>query len=407
MSGRLLRWVGTGAAVGALLATASPAYAVPEPDGTTERPVSELLTDLQELYRKAEESTETYNATAQKLKEQRAEVTRLNGSLARARTSVHAGKGAAGRFARQQYQGTTEISPYVRLLLARDPQQALDQGHVIGRVAAERAATVRRLVGGEKTAATLATTAKSALAAQVALAAQQKEERNTVKGQLKEVEELLASLSTEQLAELARAEEEGMADAQRKFLASGSLSATPGSQGSQGSQGSPGSPGSRGSAPSRPPSKRGDSALDYAVRQIGKPYKWGAEGPKSFDCSGLTSKAWAKAGKTIPRTSQEQWAQLRRVSLRKLRPGDLIVYFPKATHVAIYLGDGMVIQAPRPGSRVKVSPIAANPVLGAVRPDPSAEAMKDYTPPKLPRGAMKGGDAGYGRAGAPNAGRGA
>jgi len=387
MSGRLLRWVGTGAAVGALLATASPAYSVPEPepDGTGARPVSELLTDLQELYRKAEESTEAYNATAEKLKEQRAEVTRLNAGLARARASVHAGKGAAGRFARQQYQGTTEISPYVRLLLARDPQQALDQGHVIGRVAAERAAAVRRLVGGEKTASTLAATAKSALETQVALAARQKEERNTVKGQLKEVEELLASLSTEQLTELARAEEEGMADAQRSFLTSGSLSGSPGS------------------APSRPPSKRGDSALDYAVRQIGKPYKWGAEGPKSFDCSGLTSTAWAKAGKTIPRTSQEQWAQLRRVSLRKLRPGDLVVYFPKATHVAMYLGDGMVIQAPRPGSRVKVSPIAANPLLGAVRPDPSASAMKGYVPPKLPRGAMKGGDAGYGRAGAPPA----
>ncbi|MFD3576758.1 C40 family peptidase [Streptomyces sp. NPDC058644] len=386
MSGRLLRWVGTGAAVGALLATASPAVAVPGPDGTGQRPVSELLTDLQELYRKAEESTETYNATAEKLKDQRAEVTRLNGSLARARTSVHDSRGAAGRFARQQYQGTTEISPYVRLLLARNPQQAIDQGHVIGRVAAERAATVDRLVGGEKKASALAADARTALETQVALAARQKTARDTVRDQLKEVEELLASLSSEQLEELARAEEEGMAAAQKKFLASGSLSGPPGS-----------------AAPSRPPSRRGDEALDYAVRQIGKPYKWGAEGPSSFDCSGLTSKAWAAAGKTIPRTSQEQWAQLRRVSLRKLRPGDLIVYFPKATHVALYLGDGMVIQAPRPGSRVKVSPIAANPLLGAVRPDPSAKAMKGYTPPKLPRGATKGGDTGYSRAGAPPA----
>lgn len=384
MSGRLLRWVGTGAVVGALLAPASPAYAVPGPDETGERPASELLTDLQELYRKAEESTEIYNATAEKLKDQRAEVTRLNGSLARAKASLHDSRGAAARFARQQYQGTTEISPYVRLLLARHPQQALDQGHVIGRVSAERAATVDRLVGGEQTASELAARAKAALETQLALAAEQKESRDTVKEQLKEVEELLASLSTEQLADLARAEEEGMAAAQRKFLASGSLSGSPGS------------------APSRPPSRRGEEALDYAVRQIGKPYEWGAEGPKAFDCSGLTSQAWAAAGKEIPRTSQEQWAQLRRVSLRKLRPGDLIVYFRKATHVALYLGDGMVIQAPRPGARIKVSPIAANPVLGAVRPDPSAKPMKGYAPPKLPRGAMKGGDTGYGRAGAPS-----
>ncbi|MEV8317529.1 NlpC/P60 family protein [Streptomyces sp. NPDC059900] len=397
MSGRLLRWVGTGAAVGALLATASPAYAVPEPDDATERPVAELLTDLQELYRKAEESTETYNATAQKLKEQRAEVTRLNRGLARAKTSVRDSKGAAGRFARQQYQGTTNISPYVHLLLARNPQQAVDQGHVIGRVAAERAATLDRVVVGEQTAATLAADAKSALETQVALAAEQKEARDSVKGQLKEVEELLASLSTDQLAELARAEEEGMAAAQRKFLDSGSLSGTAGASGSAGAAGSPGA------AAVRPPSRKGDSALDYAVKQIGKPYKWGAEGPKSFDCSGLTSKAWAKAGKEIPRTSQEQWAQLRRVSLRKLRPGDLIVYFPKATHVAMYLGDGMVIQAPRPGTRVKVSPIASNPLLGAVRPDPSAKPMKNYVPPKLPRGARKGEDTGFDRAKAPRA----
>lgn len=374
MSGRLLRWVGTGAAVGALLAATPSVHAAPGPDETNDRPVSKLLTDLQDLYQKAEESTETYNATEEKLKKQRAEVTRLNRGLTKARTSVRDSRGEAGRFARQQYQstGTTEFSPYVRLLLARNPQQALDQGHVIGRVAAERAATVKRLVGGEKKAAELAARAKRAYETQLALAARQKKERDTVQGQLKEVEKLLASLTPEQLAELARAEESGTAEAQRKFLASGALSGT--------------------SATS--PSRRGNSALDYAVRQIGKPYKWGAEGPKSYDCSGLTSEAWAAAGKEIPRTSQEQWAELPHVPLRKLRPGDLIVYFPKATHIAMYLGDGMIIQAPRPGSKVKVSPIASNPILGAVRPDPNSKAMRDYTPPKLPRGAREGSDAG-------------
>ncbi|MEU4997105.1 NlpC/P60 family protein [Streptomyces sp. NPDC021622] len=375
MSGRLLRWVCTGTAVGALLTATPPAYAAPDPDETDERPVSVLLTDLQDLYQKAEEATEKYNATEEKLKEQRAEVTRLNRGLAKARTSVRDSRGDAGRFARQQYQGTgtTEFSPYVRLLLARDPQQALDQGHVIGRVAAERAATVKRLVGGEKKAAELAATAKRAYESQVALAARQKKARDTVEGQLKDVEELLAALTPKQLAELAKAEESGTAEAQRKFMASGALG---------------------GPASAKAPSRRGNSALDYAVRQIGKPYKWGAEGPKSYDCSGLTSEAWAAAGKEIPRTSQEQWAELPHVPLRKLRPGDLIVYFPKATHIAMYLGDGMIIQAPRPGSKVKVSPIASNPILGAVRPDPASKAMRDYTPPKLPRGAREGSDAG-------------
>jgi peptidoglycan DL-endopeptidase CwlO len=152
----------------------------------------------------------------------------------------------------------------------------------------------------------------------------------------------------------------------------------------------------------RTPTQKGERALEYAVEQIGKPYVWGAEGPRSYDCSGLTSQAWAEAGREVPRTSQEQWAQLPKVSLRSLRPGDLVIYFPKATHVAIYLGDGMVVQAPRPGTKVKVSPIASNPLIGAVRPDPDGSPLSSYTPPQLPKGATAGKDDGYSAAEAPD-----
>ncbi len=80
-----------------------------------------------------------------------------------------------------------------------------------------------------------------------------------------------------------------------------------------------------------------------------------------------------------------------------------MIYFPGATHVALYLGDGMVIQAPRPGATVKVSPIAANPLLGAVRPDPKGSPLEEYTPPRLPEGATAGPDTGYSEAEAPEA----
>ncbi|WP_372350166.1 NlpC/P60 family protein [Streptomyces sp. KL116D] len=378
MSVSLVRWVCTAAVAGALLAP-GPAGAAPGPGGGGQS-VADLLTDLQTLYQEAEEATETYNATEEQLKERRTEAESLAGKLAKARGALHSSRLDAGRLAREQYQGRSEISPYVRLLLARDPQHALDQGHVLRRAAREQEATVDRLIGSEKKADDLATKARAALDQQLELAAARKKERNAVQARLKEVEELLASLTTDQLAELARAEQAGMADAQRQFMASGALSSV-----------------------GRAPSKAGDAALAYAVRQIGKPYVWGAEGPESFDCSGLTSQAWAHAGQVIPRTSQEQWATLPRVPLGELRPGDLVVYFPKATHVAIYLGDGMVVQAPRPGARVKVSPIAANPLLGAVRPDPGAGAMSGYRAPELPAGAMEGGDAGYATAGAPAA----
>ncbi|KUO14753.1 C40 family peptidase [Streptomyces dysideae] len=353
MSGRLLRLVCTATVAAGTVLAPLPAAAVPEPG---ERPVSELLTDLQRLYQEAEEATETYNATEERLREQRAEVRRLDADLARARLSLHDSRGAAGRLARQQYQSTTDLSPYVRLLLARDPQHALDQGHVIGQMARERAETVGRLTGAEKKADDLARKARKALDAQLALAERQKKDRDGVQKRLREVEELLASLTPEQLIALAELEKNGIEKTQRKFVASGALSSE------------------------RKPSREGDRAVRYALRQLGKPYEWGAEGPKAYDCSGLTSEAWGHAGTPIPRTSQEQWAQLPRIPLTELRPGDLVVYSPEATHVAMYLGKGEVVEAPRTGEKIKTTPIASRPILGAVRPRPATTNPQPQNP---------------------------
>lgn len=371
MSGRLLRLVCTAAVAAGIVLAPAPAAAEPEPGAGGDRTVAELLTDLQRLYQEAEKATETYNGTEERLKEQRAEVRRLDAELARTRLSLHDSRGAAGRLARQQYRNSGDLSPYLRLLLARDPRHALDQGHVIGQLARERADTVGRLTGVEKKADELAGRAREALDEQAALAKRQEEERDDVRDRLHAVEELLASLTPDELAALAEFEKSGIAEEQERFMASGAL------------------------GDDAKPSAEGDRAVRFAVEQLGKPYEWGAEGPASYDCSGLTSVAWDRAGTPIPRTSQEQWARLDHVPLGELRPGDLVVYFPEATHVAMYLGDGMVVQAPRPGAEVKVSPIAANPVLGAVRPDPGGEPLRRYTPPRLPEGATEGSDEGY------------
>lgn len=223
MSGKLLRLVCIAAtAAGAVLAPV-PATAVPEPD-TEQHEIAGLLTDLQERYRKAEEATEAYNATEEKLKKQRAETDRLDRALARARLSLHDSRGAAGRLARQQYQSSTDISPYVRLLLARDPQHAIEQGHVIGRLARERADTVGRLTGSERTARELARKARTALDRRLALTERRKKERDEVRARLHDVEKLLASLSRDQLTDLAEFERDGIAKAQKEFMASGALS---------------------------------------------------------------------------------------------------------------------------------------------------------------------------------------
>lgn len=354
-------------APGASGAAAPPAAA----PATSDRSVAGLLTSLQGLYRQAEAATETYNGTAAELKKRTAQVKRLGAALVTARTALAGSRDDAGRLAREQYQGHTDFSAYLQLLLARDPGHALDQEHVIRRVAAGREATVKRLAGAEKRADELATASRKALDRQQVLAARQKKDRKAVEARLRAVTGMLATLSADQLTAVSRLEEQGVRTAQGALAASGALSSF------------------------RAPSAQGGEAVAYAVEQLGKPYVWGAEGPDAFDCSGLTSRAWARAGRTIPRTSQEQWRELPKVAMSALRPGDLVVYFPEATHVALYLGNGLVVQAPRPGARVKVSPVASNPVLGAVRPDPDATPLTSYTPPDLPDGAATGPDEGY------------
>ncbi|MGZ9933361.1 NlpC/P60 family protein [Streptomyces sp. NC-S4] len=344
--------------------------------------VGVLLTRLQGLYQKAEEAAEAYNATDVALRAGQAEERLRASELGRARTALDSERALAGRLAREQYQGGLGLSPYARMLLAGNPQAALDQHRLAAREGARRAGLLARLARGEKKADALAVRAREALDNRQSLAAQQKLHKDEVAAQLKEVERLLASLTPDQLTRLGAQEAENTAAAQRDLVGSGRLPTRTGT-----------------------PTAAGGAALRYAAAQIGKPYVWGAEGPGSFDCSGLTSQAWAHAGRVIPRTSQEQWAQLPKVPLDRLRPGDLVVYFPKATHVGLYVGDGKVIQAPRPGARVKVSPIAANPLLGAVRPDPDGAPLAEFTPPELPEAATGGvgDDAGYSAEEAPEA----
>ncbi|MEV8360873.1 C40 family peptidase [Streptomyces niveus] len=410
MSARLLRSVCTAAlAVLAAIPCTAPAGAAPVPDDGAPRSVSALLTDMRKLYQQAEEATEDYNATEVKLKAQQSKVKNVGAGLTGARESLVRSRAQIGQLARQQYQGSSELSSYVELLLADDPQHALDQKHLMDRAQAGRLSTVARFTNGERRADTLAAQSRKVLAEQQALAAKQKRQRDTVRTKLTDVEKMLASLTAEQIAAIAEREEADTDKAQEKLITSGALgdaapepetSPEPEISTEAGAETVPDtatrSVSRSGSRSLRAPSANGGKALNYAVEQIGKPYLWGAEGPKAYDCSGLTSRAWARAGVNVPRTSQQQWAELPKVKLSELRPGDLVVYFPKATHVAMYLGEGKVVHAPRPGSRVKVSPLASNPLLGAVRPDPRAEPLdaESYKPPKLPPGATKGSDTG-------------
>jgi cell wall-associated NlpC family hydrolase len=111
-------------------------------------------------------------------------------------------------------------------------------------------------------------------------------------------------------------------------------------------------------------------ALKFAYAQIGKPYVWGAAGPGSFDCSGLTLRAWERAGVYMPHSASKQYARFPKVSRSKLKPGDLVFFYRDLHHVGIYIGGGKMIHAPTTGRNVEIAGIdsAYRQYMGAVRP---------------------------------------
>lgn len=106
--------------------------------------------------------------------------------------------------------------------------------------------------------------------------------------------------------------------------------------------------------PGAAPSAFSGSAIDFALSRIGVPYRYGGNGPDSYDCSGLTKASFAAAGISIPRTASAQYSASTKISMSDIQPGDL-VFYGSMSHVAIYLGNGQVVEAPSSGSSVRVT----------------------------------------------------
>jgi peptidoglycan DL-endopeptidase CwlO len=106
-----------------------------------------------------------------------------------------------------------------------------------------------------------------------------------------------------------------------------------------------------------------NAVVQFAYDQLGKPYAFGQAGPDAFDCSGLVAAAYAQAGVSLDRPSQEQWGDSTAIDRSELAPGDLVFSYGTG-HIAIYIGRGEVIHAPKPGDNVKITSIDVMPVSG-------------------------------------------
>jgi peptidoglycan DL-endopeptidase CwlO len=182
------------------------------------------------------------------------------------------------------------------------------------------------------------------------LLAAQQEEIDELRVMLAEAEQSLEAAEQEQqrIAELARAEEEAAREAERQEAERRREQAAEAEQADD--------PESREPAPrTASGSEAGQVAVDEALAQLGKPYQWGGGGPDSYDCSGLTKWAWAAAGVNLPHSSRMQLDATERIGRGDLEPGDLVFFGSPIHHVAIYIGDGEVVEAPYSGETVRIN----------------------------------------------------
>ncbi|MET7764690.1 NlpC/P60 family protein [Streptomyces sp. NPDC005393] len=317
----------------------------PEPGGSGGKSLDEVRQEVEGLYRKAGSATDAYNLAREKQTRQERAIVKIARAVVTAQKEMAGLRQQAGAMARAQYRGGG-MPAEARLLLNGDPGDFLD-GVTLARKGQQ--ATHGLMSRLERTQAALDRYARSASREWERLdrsRAKKAAAKKQITAKLARAQRLESRLEKKERERLRWLEEEKARTAQAKWLGSGILRDVGTSATSSGRR-----------------------AVDFATAQIGKNYVWGAVGPDTYDCSGLTQRAWAVGGRAIPRTSQEQWRLLPKVAVKDMRPGDLVIYFPDASHVGMYVGGGAVVHAPRPGRRVTIAGAGSMPILGVVRPD--------------------------------------
>ncbi|SFQ36550.1 Cell wall-associated hydrolase, NlpC family [Amycolatopsis arida] len=328
---------------GALAASAVIAIAVQVPATATPQPVpltppgtssSDALAQYRELGEQAEKLNEEYLVAKEDLAAKRAELEKATADLEAAR---QAGERAAAdeevfRAEVDRLAGTTftsgaaQLTKLSALLSGSSANDFLDRSAALDMLAAERNQVLRRLAGAVDQSAAAERQAADARAR--AQAAKDEAAKLTA-----DIEQRKSALD-EQIRRLERA---------HGLLSSADRAA-------QRDTGGP--------IPSvKAPGPAAQTAVDAALSKIGSNYRLGEEGPREFDCSGLTLWAYRQAGITLPRTARSQQGFGTPVSRQQLQPGDLVFFGSPAYHVGIYLGGGKMVHAPQPGEVVKISSV--------------------------------------------------
>ncbi|MFE0107113.1 NlpC/P60 family protein [Streptomyces sp. NPDC059009] len=350
--------------------------------------LEEVQKKVDALYHQAGVATQKYNSAKEKTEKQRKKVDGLLDDVAKRTDKLNDARQELGSFAAAQYR-TGAVSETATAMLANDPQGYFDQNHLSDRLTARQKRAVDTFQSQQASATKQRTKAAQSLKSLSRSRDDLRTSKQDVQGKLREARELLSKLTAEEKARLAAIEKKKEEAAKRKAAELArkqqaeearkrkaeeaakqkekEQEQNDGSDSGSGSGSDSGSGSGSGSTDGSYATKAA-KVIDFAEAQMGKPYVWGATGPDSFDCSGLTQAAWKSAGISLPRTTWDQVKVGTTVKTADAKPGDLVFFYDDISHVGIYIGNGKMIHAPKPGANVRVESIYYMPIHSVVRP---------------------------------------
>ena len=303
---------------------------VATPSATAKPDLETVKKKVEKYDHLAEQASERYNDARVKLAQTRTKLSALNADLARQQQVVDAMREQVASMVVEQYQGDA-LSTTSQVVLSSNPDAFLANLNAVsaynnqrGEVMKEFSTELDRLKlrkAAVKDEATRLSTLQKKMAA----------EKAEIDDKAAKAQDLLDHLE---------------AEARAKILSGGWT----------------------GDLPSVDASGRAATAVRFAMAQVGKAYVYGASGPNAYDCSGLTMAAWGAAGVSLPHSSSAQQGSGVRVSESELQPGDLVFYYSPVSHVGMYIGNGLIVNAENPSSGVRVTGLHSMPYVGAVRP---------------------------------------
>lgn len=374
-----------GALVAALLTTLTlvlPAAAEPGSDARSEVVEAEdRLEERRERLSDAEQRLAALDTRASRVVE---EYNLARVRLTEAREELRRVRERAGVLRRDAAQLQQDVDMLVRRLHRSGPDSAMDlllaNPEGLGSATVLERLTDRQMASAEALQATrealseeearLAERRDRARAAAAEVEQRREAVQRRLDAQAEETAELRARVAAAEEDLTARRAEAAAAERRAAQVAAVETASTPPPGDGTSGDAAPADGSGDGGAPAAPVDGGAEAVVEAALSQVGKPYQWGGGGPDSYDCSGLTSWAWAHAGVSLPHSSRLQYDATRRIDRDELALGDLVFFGDPIHHVAMYIGDGRVVEAPYSGASVRVrdDALSRSDIVGYGRP---------------------------------------